>query len=190
MVKLTKKDIEMRKGFTLVELLIGLAISAVLLAGLCSAIHASVEAYRQSSAEGVNRLTSRLIVERLALLVRTGETFGPLPAIATDTEVLSDSLELTTNNGQEITITWDAATESIIMDVDGVVSTVLGGVLQEVDGIPITPFTLEYEFGTTLRRATINLAVTPDPDYQTAMDEGVELIRLTASVMPRAQLYE
>ena len=180
----------MRKGFTLVELLIGLAISSVLLAGLCSAIHASVDAYRRSSAEGVNRLTSRLIVQRLALLVRTGESFGPLPAIATDSEVLSNTLELTTTSGQEVTITWDPLTETIEMDVDGVSSTVLGGVVQEVDGIPITPFLLEYEYGTTLIRATINLAVIPDPDYQTNMDGGEEILRLTASVMPRAQLYE
>lgn len=180
----------MRKGFTLIELLVGLAISALLLAGLCAAIHASVNAYQHSSAEGVNRLTSRLIVQRLALLVRTGNTFGPLPAVATQNEVFSNTLELTTTNGQVVTMTWDPLTETIDLDVDGVSSTVLGGVVQEVDGISITPFLLEYEYGTTLRRATINLAVIPDSEYQTTLDEGDELVRFTASVMPRAQLYD
>jgi len=40
-----------------------------------------------------------------------------------------------------------------------------------------------------LQRVTINLAVVPDVEHATAMDEGSETIRLTSSVMPRAQLY-
>ncbi len=180
----------MRRGFTLTETLVGLTISAILLAGLCAAIQASVDAYRKSSSEGVNRLTSRLIVERLALLVRTGSSFGPLPAVATDTRVESDTLALTTHSGQDVTITWDSTTETIEMDVDGVSSTVLGGVTQDVDGVAISPFLLEYAQGTSLVRATINLAVIPDSEYETALDNGDELIRLTASIMPRSQLYD
>ena len=95
--------ISSRPKSTLTETLVGLTISAVLLAGLCAAIQASVDAYRKSSSEGVNRLTSRLIVERLALLVRTGKSFGPLPAFATDSRVESDTLELTTLSGQYVT---------------------------------------------------------------------------------------
>ena len=75
------------------------------------------------------------------------------------------------------------------MDVDGVSATVLGGVTQSAGGIPISPFLLQYENGISLQRVTINLAVVPDVEHATAMDEGSETIRLTASVMPRAQLY-
>ena len=180
----------MRRGFTVVELIIGLAITAVLLTGLFSAIQVSVDAYSRSSADGVNRLTSRLLVERIALLVRTGTTFGPMPASATINEVQSDFLEITTPSGQQITITWDGTTDTLEMDVDGISSTVLGGVTQMVGGVPITPFLLQFENGTTLQRVTINLAVIPDIQYQTSMDDSSgETIRLTASVMPRAQLY-
>jgi prepilin-type N-terminal cleavage/methylation domain-containing protein len=79
----------MRRGFTVVELTIGMAITAVLLTGLFAALQSSVDAYAKSSADGVNRLTSRLLVERIALLVRTGSNFGPLPSSALDNEVLS-----------------------------------------------------------------------------------------------------
>jgi len=82
----------MRKGFTVIELLIGMAIAAVLLTGLFASIQTSVHAYERSSAEGVNRLTSRLLVERIALLVRTGASFGPLPSSATINELESDTL--------------------------------------------------------------------------------------------------
>lgn len=180
----------MRRGVSAVELLIGMAISVVLLTGLCAAIQASVDAYARSSADGVNRLTSRLLVERMALLVRTGVSFGPLPASATINELESDVLELTTPTGQVVTITWNSVTETLEMDVDGTSSTVLGGVTQSTGGIPITPFLLQFENGTTLQRVTINLAVIPDAEHATAMDEGNETVRLTASVMPRAQLYD
>jgi hypothetical protein len=103
--------------------------------------------------------------------------------------VFSDVLELTTPSGQEVTITWDSVLETLEMDVDGVSATVLGGVTQSAGGLPITPFLLQYKNGITLQRVTINLAVVPDAEYVTQMDEGSETIRLTSSVMPRAQLY-
>lgn len=180
----------MRRGFTVVELLIGLAITVVLLTGLFGSINVSIDAYSKSSADGVNRLTSRLLVERIALLVRTGTSFGPMPASATINEVESDFLEITTPSGQEVTVTWDSVAQVLEMDVDGINSTVLGGVTQTAGGKPITPFLLQFENGITLQRVTINLAVIPDVQYKTSMDgSGNETVRLTASVMPRAQLY-
>jgi prepilin-type N-terminal cleavage/methylation domain-containing protein len=179
----------MRRGFTVIEMLIGMAIAASLLAGLFASIHSSVDAYERSAADGVNRLTSRLLVERIALLVRTGSSFGPLPLNAMTNEVESDTLEITTQSGQLVTITWNSVDETLVMDVDGNSSTVLGGVTQLSGGSTLTPFLLQYENGITLQRVTINLAVVPDPEHATNMDGGGETLRLTASVMPRAQLY-
>ena len=94
-----------------------------------------------------------------------------------------------TASGQVVTISWNSTDETLEMDVDGVSATVLGGVTQLSGGSSITPFLLQYENGVTLQRVTINLAVIPDPEHATEMDGGGETIRLTASVMPRAQLY-
>ena len=109
----------MRKGFTLPEVLVALAISAVLLAGLFASLQGTVGAYRRSAAEGVNRLTARLLVERIALLVRTGVSFGPLPSVATENEVESNILEITTPSGQQVEIEWDSVNELLMMTVDG-----------------------------------------------------------------------
>jgi hypothetical protein len=125
------------------------------------------------------------LVERIAILVRTGVSFGPLPSVATENEVKSNTLEITTASGQQVEIEWDSEKECLTMKVDGISATVLGGVVQITDGEPITPFLLQYENGTTLQRVTINLAVDPDPEHATAMDGGEETIRLTTSVMPR-----
>ncbi|MDP6693471.1 MAG: prepilin-type N-terminal cleavage/methylation domain-containing protein [Phycisphaerales bacterium] len=179
----------MRRGFTLPEVIVALAIAAVLLSGLFASLHGSVDAYQRTAAEGVNRLTARLLVERIALLVRTGVSFGPLPNVATQDEVESSVLEITTANGQQVDIEWDGTKEVLTMTVDGTSATVLGGVVQTVGGELITPFLLQYENGTTLQRITINLAVVPDPVHATAMDGDGDTIRLTTSVMPRGQLY-
>ncbi len=179
----------MRRGFTVVELLIGLAIAAVLLTALFSALQSSIAAYSRSSADGVNRLTSRLFIERVALLIRTGSSFGPMPSVSTMDEVSSHYLELTTSNGQNVAIVWNSVDKTIEMNVDGVLSTVLGGVTQFAGGTQITPFRLQYAKGSILERVTINLVVVPDLEYVTSMDESGEIVRLTASIMPRAQLY-
>ena len=179
----------MRRGFTLPEVLIALTISAVLLTGLFASLQGSVGAYKRTAAEGVNRLTARLLVERIALLVRTGVAFGPLPAVATEDSVESDVLEITTSNGQQVVIAWDSENETLTLTVDGTSATVLGGVVQTVEGEPITTFLLQFENGTTLQRVTINFAVVPDPEHATTMDGGQDTLRLTASVMPRSQLY-
>ena len=179
----------MKRGFTLPELIIALAITSILLTGLFASLQGSVDAYRRSAAEGVNRLTARLLVERIAILVRTGVSFGPLPDVATENIVESNVLEITTANGTQVVIEWDDVNELLIMTVDKMSATVLGGVIQVTGGEFITPFILQYENGTILQRITINLAVDPDPEHATAMDGGDETIRLTTSVMPRGQLY-
>ncbi|MDP7009387.1 MAG: type II secretion system protein [Phycisphaerales bacterium] len=180
----------MRRGFTLVEVIIALAIASLLLSGLFASLQGSIQAYRASAAEGVNSLTARLLVERIALLVRTGVDFGPLPTVATENEVESNVLEITTQEGQDIEIEWHSASNELTMTVDGTSSTVLGGVVQTTGGSSITPFLLQFEHGTTLQRVTINLAVVPDPEHATAMDGGDQTLRFTTSVMPRGQLYE
>lgn len=179
----------MRRGFTLPEVLIALAISAVLLTGLFASLQGSVVAYQRTAADGVNRLTARLLIERIALLVRTGVAFGPLPAVATVDSVESDVLEITTQSGQLVVIAWDSGNKTLTMNVDGTSATVLGGVVQTVEGESITPFLLQYENGTTLQRVTINFAVIPDPEHTTTMDGDGNTLRLTASVIPRSQLY-
>ena len=179
----------MRRGFTLPEVIVALAIAAVLLSGMFASLQGSVIAYQRTAAQGVNRLTARLLVERIALLVRTGVSFGPLPDIATEQKVESNVLEITTAGGQQIDIVWDNNNQVLTMTVDGTSATVLGGVVQTIGGELISPFLLQYENGTTLQRVTINLVVDPDPTYSTAMDGGGETIRLTTSVMPRGQLY-
>jgi hypothetical protein len=54
----------------------------------------------------------------------------------------------------------------------------------------IPPFTLQYEKGRTLYRATIDLTVVPDDNMSVQLDgSNVDVIRLVASAMPRLEAY-
>jgi hypothetical protein len=54
----------------------------------------------------------------------------------------------------------------------------------------IPPFTLQYEKGRTLYRATIDLTVVPDDNMSVQLDgSNMDVIRLVASAMPRLEAY-
>ena len=73
----------------------------------------------------------------------------------------------------------------------------LGGVIAQYDPVGssdeadrIPPFTLEYESGRLLYRATINLMIEPDDNLSTDIDQsGMQQIHLVASAMPRSAVY-
>lgn len=179
-----------RHGFTLVEMVLAMAIATVLLAGLFAAIQVSVDAYGRATAEHSSRLTCRLVLERLAFLIRSSVDFGPKPGIATEIDVESDTFDMTTASGDEITVSWDAAQQSLDMTVNGTTSMLLAGVTQQVGGESITPFLLQFDGGTKLWRLRMDLAVEIDVNTTTAMDTAASRIRLTKSIMPRSTVFE
>ena len=68
---------------------------------------------------------------------------------------------------------------------------VLEGVTQlDEFGNYITPFTLEYEKGTQLYRATIDLTLVPDDNMSLELEgNNTDVLRLVASAIPRRQAY-
>ena len=54
----------------------------------------------------------------------------------------------------------------------------------------IKPFTMQYEKGRILYRATIDLAIVPDDNMDVQLDgANQQVIRLVASAMPRMETY-
>jgi len=97
---------------------------------------------------------------------------------------------MTTASGDEITVSWDAAQQSLDMTVNGTTSTLLAGVTQQVGGESIAPFLLQFDGGTKLWRLRMDLAVEIDVNTTTAMDTAASRIRLTKSIMPRSTVFE
>lgn len=193
-----------RRGFNLVELLIALAITAVLLTATLVALNASYIAYQQTTRAASTHTISRLTMDRMLTLIRTGEEFGPLPNNPNFPIVHSDLIEIVTmpdNNGlqQGIILEWVEQDEALWVRLfepeTGHITeshVLLEGVVAQYDGQGnrIKPFTLEFEFGRHLHRATIDLSVIPDDNLSLEI-EGTEehMIRLVATAMPRLAAY-
>jgi len=182
-----------RRAFNLVELLIALAISSALLSAVMVALDASFSAYQQTTEVASTHTVSRLVMHRMLTLIRSGTEFGPVPDNPRDALVASSYIEFTMADGEVMTIEWREDSEQLWIEIGGEEYLLLEGVVAQIDpdtGDPIMPFTLEFENGYTLHRATIDMAVVPDDNLATEVDAGVtDAIRLVASAMPRGTTY-
>jgi prepilin-type N-terminal cleavage/methylation domain-containing protein len=177
------------RGFSLVEMLIALAISAALLVAVLSALVASFRAYQATTEQASTHVIGRVIMHRMMALVRNGVDFGPLPEDARDRYVLTDEFVFVDEDGREIALRLDRPTSALLMKVgDAAEQLLLEGVRGPVDetGAPIGAFTLEFEQGTTLVRASFDLTVDADDNASVEL-EGDEVIpiRLVGSTAPR-----
>ena len=178
-----------RRGFNLIELLIALAISAALLSATMMALHASFNAYQSTTEVASTHTISRLVMSRMLALLRTGQDFGPAPVDPMDSVVDSNYIEFFTGNGQLISLDWVAADQTlyvVLTDEFDVETT-----YPLLEGVTDCSFTLEYELGYKLHRATIDMTIVPDDNMSVTLDGTNErVIRLVASAMPRMIAYE
>ncbi|MCH8150962.1 MAG: prepilin-type N-terminal cleavage/methylation domain-containing protein [Planctomycetes bacterium] len=187
-----------RRGFNLVEMLIALVITAALLTATMVALDASFMAYQATTEEASTHTISRLIMNRMLTLIRTGREFGPFPVNPQDSLVQDDFIQFLTPNGEVLELRWVEVEEAlyVIRDPGGLDewNLLLEGVIRQDDpnnpGDYIRPFTLEYKLGRRLYRATIDLTVVPDDNMSVTLDgDNQRVIRLVASAMPRTEVY-
>ncbi len=187
-----------RRGFNLVEMLIALVITAALLTATMVALDASFMDYHATTEEASTHTISRLIMNRMLTLIRTGQEFGPFPVNPQDSLVQDDFIQFLTPNGEVLELRWVELEEAlyVIRDPGGLDewNLLLEGVIRQDDpnnpGDYIRPFTLEYKLGRRLYRATIDLTVVPDDNMSVTLDgDNQRVIRLVASAMPRTEVY-
>ena len=186
-----------RGGLSLVELLLSLAISSMLLVATMAALDSSFQAYAAASEQAAAQSATRMIVNRLLLLIRTSTAHGPLipnagaspPVTLSGNTITSNYLELVDPSGNELKVEYIAADQMLYLTtipagtVTPQVQPLLGGVLaaeffavrrQDDAGIWV------------LDRATIDVTVAPDDDNSLAIEaSNTEPIRMVASTMPR-----
>ena len=182
-----------RRGFNLVEVLMALAITATLLTATLAALDASFRAYQSTTEEVSTQSIGRIVMHRVLTLLRTGSEFGPFPADPRVTRIRSDFIEFRTQNGEVVTIRWERDTERLMYQVDGQAPVeLLDGVVGTADaaGNLVEPFTLEYEQGRRLYRATVDLTVEPNDVIQLEIEgDRARRIRLVGSAMPRLEAF-
>ena len=189
-------------AFSLVEMLIALAISAVLLVATLAALQVSFDSYRVNSDQASTHAIGRMVVQRMTTMIRSGESFRPLPLDVRDRVVTSDFIEFYhPDTDNLITVTWNRTASRLEYRMDnGVPVTLLEGVVARMDeeGRVVQPFRLEWEPGRRVYRVTIDLMIIPDDSISTPAGSeppgpvagiGIRPIRLVASAMPRSAMF-
>ena len=196
-----------RRGFNIVELLMALGISAMLLTATMVALDASFMAYQNTTEMASTHTISRLAMHRILTMIRNGVEFGPRPLSPLDPIVESTFIEVNLPDDDEpdglmyIMVEWDEVEEALFIRIgapDEPRYALLEGVIEQTfpaghprDGEQVPPFTLEFDRGILLYRATVDLLIQPDDNMKVDLDgDRSEQIHLVATSMPRGVAHE
>lgn len=197
----TRPRTPIRHGFSLIEVLIALTITATLLTATMSALDASFKGYKATSESASTQVVARIVMQRITAMVRTGEDFGPYPLNPITTpNIQSDYIEFVSYRDpsadtERITRLERRETddESGLFELWYVVTTMTNGEESSSDEAPLLvglqqlSFDMEYEVGPRLKRVTIDMIIDPDDlqDAQIATRLETPTIRLVTSAAPR-----
>lgn len=190
------------RGFSIVEMLVALTISAMLLTAMLSALDAAWRSYKHTTESASTHVVSRIVMHRLLAMIRTGSDFSPYPAdtsdpaqnpMATNTFEFVTEADRIAGNGRITRIErreqgQTGKYELWLVYLDG--GTTPPTVTQQyplLRDVREAVFVLEYEPGPKLRRATVDLTIEPNDfaDIRTGLDVDTPVIRLVASAGPR-----
>lgn len=190
-----------RPGFSMVEVLISLAITSTLLTATMAALNTSFKSYQVTSEGASTNVVARIVMQRLTAMIRTGDSFGPYPVNAILTpELESDYIEFVSyrdpSTGTERVTRLErreAAGEDGPYELWYTMTTYVDDVYQDEESAPLlvglndVVFTMEFDVGPRLRRATVDLIIQPDDMQDLAVGSTLEAptIRLVASASPR-----
>ena len=193
-----------RRGFSLVEILVALTITATLLTATLGALDASFKGYKFITESASNNVVARIVVQRTTAMIRNGTNFGPYPddvLDSTQNPLQSTFIEFETARNdaagtyQIVRIERRAATVAANGPYEAwyVLNNYLGGTLSNQDARPLISnlqafnFTLEYDVGPRLKAATMDMTVNPTGlrDSMISTDIASNSVRMVTSVVPR-----
>ena len=192
------------RGFSLIEVLVSLAITGTLLTATLAALDTSFKSYKSTTEGASTNVITRMVMHRLMTMIRTGSEFGPYPVDPLDraqNPVDSTFIEFVSINDpntlrrqvlrverRDAAIAAEGPFELWYVQVDftnGVETSRIQRPL--LTGVQQVRFELEYDVGPRLKTATVDLTVRAN-DFQDAQIQGdleTPSIRLVSSVSPR-----
>jgi hypothetical protein len=170
-------------GFSVIELLLALSISAALLTSMLVALDLIFRRYTLSSESASTHVIARSVMHRIMTMIRTGQEFGPVPRDVTDpaeNPTTRNFMEFIDRSGGGVDITRVIVRPAGSVVVDGISVQQRGpNVLWMeidrtaadgtrtfqrqplIDGVLEGSFTLHYDLGPRLRMATVDLTIRP-----------------------------
>jgi len=193
-----------RRGFSLIEMLIALTITATLLAATLGALDASFKSYKYTTESASTHVVSRIVMYRLMSMIRTGQEFGPYPLDpldASENPVISDAIEFVamedpdTDFRRIVRVERRDATDAARgpFELWYIQTDYSGGTQTDQSEAPLLSnvtdarFTLEYDVGPRLTRATVDITVAPNDvqDARLHSDLNAPTVRFISSACPR-----
>lgn len=193
-----------RRAFSLIELLIALSITATLLAATLGALDASFKSYKNTTETASTHVVARIVMYRLMSMIRTGREFGPYPVDPLDAAqnpVVSDAIEFVAMEDEatefrrvvrvEKRTATDASrgpSELWYIETDytaGAQSAQRSAPL--LSNVTDARFTMEYDVGPRLLRATVDITVAPNDVQDARMFGDLEAptVRFVSTACPR-----
>ncbi|MBB6429284.1 PulJ/GspJ family protein [Algisphaera agarilytica] len=186
------------RGLSLVEMLVALAISAMLLTATMVAIDASFKSYAIAAESASTQTSTRMVINRVLTLVRTNEAHGPLrvsDALTGETVtvsgdiVTSSYLQLIDGNRDTLTISYDEVNDLLMLTREpysGATPTtqpIIGGVTECTFQLARR---LTNDGVLVLERGSIDFTVEADDDASLDLEVGdIPPVRVIASTKPR-----
>lgn len=191
-------------GFSLIEMMVALAISAALLTASLAALDTSFKSYQQTSETASTHVVTRIVTHRVLTMIRTGQEFAPYPIDVLDqaqNPMFTNSIEFVSAEDEalsyrEITRIFAEADPDATDGSQRLMLTIdefTGGVLTTSETRPLlrgvldATFTLEYDIGPQLRRATMDITVEASDIGDAGLNANWDTpsLRLVASASPR-----
>lgn len=188
-----------RAGLSLVEVVIGLAICAVLLTATAVATNAAFDAYQMNQEQASLEHRARLAMHSMLAIIRDGSDHIPYtPARVTDFQgglnVTDTGIDLETSDGKSMVYHYDATNKLLLVDVQGQPTrTVLNGVEQfQVKLEPMrsainTKAGLSYDL---LKRATLLVTIRSTAATSPGIESiGKQVVTISSAVAPRRNAW-
>ncbi len=192
------------RGFSLIEMMVALGISAALLTASLAALDTSFKSYQQTSETASTHVVTRIVTHRVLTMIRTGREFAPYPIDVLDqtqNPMFTNAIEFVSNedealNFREITrifaeVDPDATdgSQRLMLTIDEFTDGVLTGSETRplLRGVLDATFTLEYDVGPQLTRATMDITVEASDIGDAGLNANWDTptLRLVASASPR-----
>ena len=187
-----------RRGVTILELLIALSISAMLLVATAVAVDACFRAYKNNQEESSLMQRARIVIDRITTVIRTTKAHQPdTPSAAANflsgVTVTDSGIDLFDVNNVETIFRYDPPTQRILAIVGGKTYVLASGVT--AFSIKMEPMRSAESIRTgggwdLLQRATISMTVRTTGNTATATETtNTQAVTLSASVMPRQNTW-
>jgi len=195
-----------RPGFSIIEMLIALTISAALLTAAMASLHTMFQHYKSTTESASTHVVSRMVMHRMLTMIRTGSDFGPIPANVLDAAqnpLISDHIEFVSQRDMQGGIervtriefrpgaqAGEAGELWFVLLAPGEAEPIIEQ-RPLLSGVRQATFTLRFNERTwRLDRAEIDMTIEPNDsvDLTIAAETTPQTIRLIASAAPR-QLF-